>query len=83
MFNIDDFRFGNPLCEFFNEIIRRLGNNFFWSSDLDDFTITHDSDPITDGDSFIQIVSDKNYGLLNFALQKRKFFPHLTTYQWI
>ena len=55
----------------------------FITHDLDDFTITHDSDPITDGDSFIQVVSDKNYGLLNFTLQKRKFFPHLTTYQWI
>ena len=80
MFNVYDFGFRNPLSEFFNKVIGWLSNNFFRRPNLNDFSITHDGDPITNSDCFIEIVRNENDGLLDFSLQERKFFTHLAAY---
>ena len=60
-----------------------MQNQIFWCSDLDDFAILHDCNPVSKADSFIEIVRDENDGLLEHTLQAQELSLHFPANQRI
>ena len=64
-------------------VICGISENLLWGPDLDDASVAHDCDPITEEHRLVEIVGDEDDGLLEFALQLNELLLHLASDQWI
>ena len=68
----------DELCDV---VVGRVGEDVLRGADLDDASVAHHRDAVTEEHRLIEVVGDEDDGLLQFPLQLDELFLHLATDQ--